>query len=85
MELSCDEAVIRKYGPEERKTYAGTLLRFAEDKRMFVSTAFGRSGVKVRIVNVLNYRKLSLIGAVASALFLLVVAVVLISNPQLQG
>jgi len=85
MELSCDEAVIRKFDEKERRLYAGTLLRFAEDKRLLVSTAFGRSGVKVRIVNVLNYKKLTLIGAVASALFLLAVTVVLITNPQLQG
>jgi len=84
MELSCDEKVIKKYDMEERKAYAGTLLRFAEDKRLLISAAFGRSGVKVRIVNVLNYKKLTLIGAVASALFLMVVAVVLITNPQLR-
>jgi len=83
MELSCDEVATRKYSQEERKTYAGVLLQFAEDKRLLVSTAFGRSGVKVRIVNVLNYRKLTLIGAVASLLFLLVVAMVFITNPQL--
>ena len=85
MEQSCDEAVIRKYDAEERKAYAGTLLRFAEDKRVLVSTAFGQSGVKVRIVNVLNYKKLTLIGAVASSLFLLVLAAVLITNPRLRG
>jgi beta-lactamase regulating signal transducer with metallopeptidase domain len=85
MELSCDEAVIKKSGTEERKAYAGTLLKFSEDNRLLVSTAFGRSGVKVRIVNVLDYKRLSLIGALASALFLLVIAVVLITNPQLRG
>ena len=84
MELSCDEKVIRKYGTEERKAYAGTLLRFAEDERLLVSTAFGRTGVKVRIASVLNYKKLTLVGAVASALFLLAVAIVLITNPHLQ-
>ena len=81
MELSCDEAVIGKYNAEERKTYAKTLVEFAEDKRMLISTAFGRAGVKVRIVNVLNYKKLTLIGVVASSLFLLAVTVVLITNP----
>lgn len=84
MELSCDEKVIRKYNTEERKAYAGTLLRFAEDKRLLVSTAFGRSGVKIRIVNVLNYKKLTLIGIVVSLLFLLAAALILITNPQLS-
>jgi len=84
MELSCDESVIMKLSAEERKVYAGTLLSFAEGNRVLVSAAFGRSGVKVRIVNVLNYKRLTVIGAVASALFLLTVAVILITNPQLR-
>ena len=85
MERSCDEAVIRRYDAAQRKTYAATLLRFAGDKRVLLSTAFGRSGVKVRIVSVLNYKKLTVFGAVASAAFLLAVAAVLITNPQFRG
>jgi len=85
MEQSCDEVVIHSYTEEDRRAYAGTLLRFAEDKRLLVSTAFGGSGIKVRIVNVLNYRKLTLLGAVASSIFLMVVVIVLITNPQWQG
>ena len=87
MELSCDEAVVRKgrYNAEERKAYASALLRFAEEKRFLISTAFGRSGVRVRIVNILNYKRLTVIGAVASAVFLLAVALVLITNPALRG
>ena len=85
MEQSCDEAVVRKYSMEERRTYAETLLRFAEHQRIVAATAFGRLGVKTRIVNVLNYRKLTLIGAVISSLFLLALAAALITNPQLRG
>ena len=82
MEQSCDEAVIKKYNAEERKAYAGALLRFAEGKRASVSAAFGHSGVKLRIVNVLNYKRLTLAGVAASSAFLLIVALVLITNPQ---
>ena len=85
MELSCDESVIHQLDAEERKAYAGTLLRFSDEKRILVSAAFGRSGVKVRIVNVLNYKRLTFIGVLASSLFLLAVAVVLMTNPQLRG
>jgi beta-lactamase regulating signal transducer with metallopeptidase domain len=81
MELSCDEAAIGKYSKEEREKYAGTLLRYAEGNRAPVSSAFGHSGVKVRIANVLNYRKLTFIGAVASSLLLLAAAIILITNP----
>ncbi|MCL1983076.1 MAG: peptidase M56 BlaR1 [Clostridiales bacterium] len=85
MELSCDESVVKKYDAEDRKAYASALLRFAEDKRVLVSAAFGQGRIKVRIVNVLDYRRLTLAGAVASSLFLVVVAVVLVTNPQFGG
>lgn len=85
MELSCDESVIRKQGAGERKIYAGALLRFAGDNRMLMSAAFGQSGIKARIVNVLNYKRLTLFGAAASSLLLIVLALVLITNPQLRG
>ena len=85
MELSCDESVIREYTAEERKAYAKALLRFAEGKRPSASAAFGHSGVKARIAGVLNYKRLTVIGAVASSLFLLAIAAALITNPQIQG
>ncbi|MCL1810403.1 MAG: M56 family metallopeptidase [Clostridiales bacterium] len=85
MELSCDESVVKKYSTEERKTYASALLRFAEDKRVLVSSAFGQGRVKVRIVNALNYRKLTLFGVVASSIFVFAVALVLVTNPQIGG
>ncbi len=87
MELSCDEAVLRKgrYNTAARKAYAATLLRFAAANRFLISSAFGRSGVKVRVINVLNYKRLTIIGAVASGAFLLAVALVLMTNPALRG
>ncbi len=87
MELSCDEVVLRKgaYGPQQRKAYASALLRFAEDKRFLISTSFGRAGVKVRIVNVLNYKRMTWIGIAASAAFVLAMALVLLTNPTLRG
>ena len=86
MEQSCDEAVMRKgsYNAEERRAYASALLRFAEDKRILISTAFGHSGIKVRIVNVLNYKRMTVIGEITSFVFLLSVAIVLITNPALR-
>lgn len=87
MELSCDEKVLAegKYGIEERKAYARTLLSFSEDKSFLISTAFGQSGVKVRIINILNYRRLTAIGAVSSAIFLFVLVLLLITNPGVGG
>ncbi|HAL74133.1 MAG TPA: peptidase M56 BlaR1 [Clostridiales bacterium] len=86
MEQSCDEVVLKKgdYNTEERKAYAKTLLHFAEDKRIYLSTAFGQSNVKVRVVNVLNYKRLTILGAILSTLFLLAVILALITNPALR-
>ena len=85
MELSCDEAVVRHYDLKARKAYASALVSFAGDRGFFVSTAFGKSGIKARIVNILNYKRLTVIGTIASALLLLAVAVILATNPQIRG
>lgn len=87
MELSCDEAVVRRgrYDAEERKAYASALLRLAEDKRLMTSAAFGRSRVKLRVVNILNYRRLTVLGAAVSCAFIAAVALVLATNPSMAG
>jgi len=87
MELSCDERVMAEggFGTEDRKAYARTLLNYSEEKGFLVSTAFGQSGIKVRIVNVLNYKRLTVIGAVASSIFLLILVLLLVTNPGIGG
>jgi len=87
MELSCDETVLKrgKYGIDGTKTYASALLQYADSSSLFIPSAFGSSGIRVRIVNVLNYRRVTAIGAVASAVFLLAVALALITNPSFRG
>ena len=85
LELSCDEAVFRQnsFSGDDRRKYASTILQFAEDKKFLISSAFGRYRIKVRIMKVLNYKRMTVIGAVASAIFLLALALVLITNPTL--
>lgn len=87
MELSCDETVLKrgKYGIDGSKAYASALLQFADGRSYIVPSAFGSSGVRVRIMNVLNYRRMTVIGAAATAVFLLSVALVLITNPSFGG
>ncbi len=87
MELSCDEEVMRrrKYSKSECIVYASTLLQYAEEKRFLISSSFGRSGVKVRIINVLNYKRMTVIGTIASTIFLLAIVLILITNPTLRG
>ena len=59
MEMACDEAVLEKLGDGEKKDYCESLLDLASSKNHFIGNpvAFGESDVKVRIKNVLNYKK----------------------------
>ncbi len=59
MEMSCDEAVIRKLGPDIRADYAQTLLRLATHKRIIAGTplAFGEGDTKGRVINMANWKK----------------------------
>lgn len=57
MEMSCDEAVVRKLGPDIRAEYAGALLRFAAGRPAGAPLAFGEGDVRQRILNLAAWRK----------------------------
>lgn len=59
MEMSCDEAVIKKLGNAVKKDYSSSLLSLATGKKIMGGTplAFGEGDTKGRIKNVLNYKK----------------------------
>ncbi len=59
MEMSCDEAVLKKLGEGVRADYSASLLRFAAGRRsvLAVPLAFGESGIKGRIKNLLRWRR----------------------------
>lgn len=79
MEMSCDEAVLKKLGNEVKKDYSTSLLSLASGRRWVGGTplAFGEGDTKSRIKNVLSYRKpafwvlIAAVIAVAAAVFLL--------------
>lgn len=58
-EMSCDEAVLLKYGNNIKQMYSQSLLQFAtEHKRYtFSPLSFGESGASKRIKNILSYKK----------------------------
>lgn len=83
MEMACDEAVLLKIGAEEKASYCESLLDLATSKNHFMGNpvAFGESDVKVRIKNVLNYKKPYFwVSAIAVAM-IIVVAVTCLSSP----
>lgn len=59
MEMSCDEAVVRRFGPQIKKGYAASLLSLATGRRIVPGAplAFGEGDTAPRIKNVLNYKK----------------------------
>ncbi len=59
MEMSCDEAVIRRLGPEIRADYAQSLLRLSTGHRKFTGMplAFGEGDTKGRVKNMARWKK----------------------------
>ena len=59
LELSCDEAVVAGLTPDQKESYALTLISFAGQKRGILSpsSSFGKNAVKERIVAIMNYKK----------------------------
>ena len=59
MEMSCDEAVVKKLGEGIRADYSASLLSLATGRRIIAGTplAFGEGDTESRIKNMLNWKK----------------------------
>ena len=59
MEMSCDEAVVKKLGHGIRADYSASLLSLATGRHIIAGTplAFGEGDTKSRIKNMLNWKK----------------------------
>lgn len=79
MELACDETVLSRCGEGQRKAYALALLSSVEKTNVFASP-FGGAKVRLRVKNILNYRKLSALSVVGFAALVLAIAYVLLTN-----
>ncbi|MEG1894072.1 MAG: DUF5301 domain-containing protein, partial [Clostridia bacterium] len=84
MELSCDEAVIKKLGSDVKKDYSSSLLSLATGRRIVGGTplAFGEGDTKSRIKNVLNYKKPAFWMIVVSVIAIVAVGIGLAANPK---
>jgi len=74
MEMSCDEAVVKKLGEGIRRDYSASLLSLATGRRIIAGTplAFGEGDTKSRIQNMLRWKQ-----AKPAAILLSAVAVIL--------
>ena len=84
MEMSCDEAVMRKLGDSVRTEYAESLLCLATGRRRLtgVPLAFGEGDPKRRIRNVLNYRKPKFWVCLLAVILCAAAAVCILTNPK---
>lgn len=69
IELSCDEAVIRRFEDGKKKDYALALLNY-EEKRMFspTVTGFGGNAVKERMKAIMKLNKTTVFGVAMSVI-----------------
>ena len=84
MEMSCDEAVVKKLGEGIRADYSASLLSLATGRRIIAGTplAFGEGDTKSRIRNLLNWKK-PRTWIILNALVVCLVAIVFCAaNPQ---
>lgn len=84
MEMSCDEAVMKKLSADIRADYSTSLLRFATGRKIVSTTplAFGEGDTKDRVKNVMKYKK-PVFWVIILAIAVLIAAIVLLaSNPK---
>lgn len=83
MEMSCDEAVLKKLGEGVKKEYSRSLLSLSVERKLFQGSplAFGEGNVKGRIQNILGYHKRAFITVILAVVILIIVGIGLILNP----
>lgn len=79
MELACDAKVLKSLNERQAKEYARTILTCASGKTFFAS-AFGGAKTKVRIENILSYRKLTVLSSLCFVVLIVVITAIIITN-----
>jgi beta-lactamase regulating signal transducer with metallopeptidase domain len=79
IELACDESAVSQYNEEQRKEYALSLIDSSESKNLFVS-AFGGAKIRLRIENLLSYKRMTRISLWGFSTLILSVLIALLTN-----
>lgn len=84
MEMSCDEAVVRRIGNSVKKEYSMSLLSLASGERIVggAPVLFGEGDTKSRIKNVLNFKRPKKIAGVVAVILCAIAGVFLLGNPS---
>lgn len=83
MEMSCDEAVVRKLGYDVRKDYSRALLSLSSGRMRLggCPIAFGEGAVKNRVQNILSYHKKAVVTIALVAVLICATVIGLSMNP----
>ena len=83
IELLCDEIVVKNMTAENRKKYALALCDIGVDKVKISAcpVAFGEVGIKERVKNTVNFKKVKLAFLIVSAVACVAVAVCFMTTP----
>ena len=84
MEMSCDEAVIKRLGPDIRADYSASLLRLATHKKILsgMPLAFGEGDTKGRVLNMAKWKKPAKWLVVVCVVLCLIVVCICAFNPE---
>lgn len=79
LEFACDEAIVSKMTPEERRKYARKLLDCISEDISLVSES-GGAGIKSRIKVIMSYKNLTRFSAVCFGIMIFAIMVILLTN-----
>lgn len=79
IEYACDERVLSGIGEGRRREYAAALVECAE-RRSVLSSPFGGASLSGRVRRILGYKRLTVLSTAVIAVFVAVLAVVLMTN-----
>ena len=82
LELSCDEAVLRRLGPDRRRDYANALVALEERRSRLTGLGFGYGCAAERIRAIMGFRQPGLRRRILSGLLVLVLAVCALGGVQ---
>lgn len=84
MEMSCDEAVLRRMDGDCRGEYADSLLRLSCEQQYPAAAplAFGEGDTRGRIKHIMGYRKAAAAAALAAVALTGILAAVLLASPR---
>ncbi len=82
LELSCDEEVLRRFGREQRGSYARALLAMEEKRSLLppLHSGFGSGTTRERILSIMKYKKATVLSVVLAAVLVAALAACALSG-----